>query len=133
MKNNITSIGSLYTITEFLLPNKDRLEVRVGLGEMNTVANQITYYKYYLYLKPYKHTYFKMVGGEQSGRAELYKDYISKQQLYEALHNHWQSLNPLKMFSTYELNGEMVKFSVEKLENDNPIMGRKHTTSKVKL
>ncbi|MDD5648986.1 MAG: hypothetical protein PHF86_00970 [Candidatus Nanoarchaeia archaeon] len=111
--------GSLSTSTYFRNENGDTIRVEVYLRTECTVSNQITYFRYNLYLRKYRCKKFNFIISSNHKIEEISK-WINKQDLYTALHNHWDNLNPLKKFCTYHLNNKYVEFSVTPIEPSKP-------------
>jgi len=106
-ENKISVNGTLWTITDFKRKNGPTIRIKVGFKLACTVSNQWTHYINYIYLKVHGGRTFRM---EPSDVNPL--DYINEQELYEAYYNHWENLNPYRMFAKSCINGYHENFSV---------------------
>lgn len=123
MKSNISQElrishkGSLTTITEFVLPNKQgkvKLEV---LFESDWVQSGC-YYTFRLYTKGYKcKNWVNQFKSENPLDPRVF-EYVSNQQLYTAFHNHWNKLNPVRLFSQGRYNSELTSSQVQAITPD---------------
>jgi len=115
---NISHIGNLWTITDFKLEDKSQIRLKVKFETVCTVTNTWTYYKTHVYKKGYKckiwEYNFEMENGLDSRVLQL----ISEEQLYTAYYNHWQKLNPIRMFSNTMVDSELVNFRVKEKTQD---------------
>ena len=102
----VAAIGTLFTVTDFKRKGGNTIRIKVGFEKESTIANHFTYYKHYFFIKGYKCRNFV-----ETDNTKLL-DYISEQELYEAYFNHWNNLNPIKLFSHAQTNGKYHFFSV---------------------
>lgn len=107
MELQIIHKGSRITETIFKTENKDQVKVCVMFDETISVCNNITFYKVYIYSKKYK---FKTWVFENSSHAsdKILLQYVKKEDLYKALYNHWNKLNPFRLFSNGQINSDLI-------------------------
>lgn len=112
---DIRTQGSRLTATFFKTENKDTLKLKIWLEvPQPTISVNVTSYRHALYIKKYRARNYEFLF---LNNYEKLKEYISEQDLYDAMHNHWDTINPLKRFVTGTTNGVATGFTVEKREN----------------
>ena len=109
----ISHNGSLSTKTDFRLESGMQIRIEVWFTTECTVANQATYYNCNVSTKGKgcRNWIFKFRG--ENSINERILQLITKEQLYTAYFNHWNKLNPVRMFSDGSVNGEYVNFTVK--------------------
>jgi hypothetical protein len=114
MKNKIYCTGTKDTFTEINKGKEGTYRVRVWFENDISWVNNNTYYKFYVQHKPYKHKLF----------VDVENDRISEQEKYESFFNHWQTLNPIRLFSDGMVNGVHNPPYVERLKDEEVIVER---------
>ena len=110
---NISHIGSLWTITDFRLDDGSLIRLKVGFELVITICNQRTFYKTHVYTKGYKCKNWVYNYETDNSIDNRILDKISEEQLYQAYYNHWQKMNPIRMFNNNTVNGELINFKVK--------------------
>lgn len=104
----ITHAGSRYTKSYFRNENKDTVIVTTWLESGMYGHNALTYFKHSVEVIKYKCRTRKFKYASEDVLDNRYKEYITEQQLYEAYHNHWNKLNPLRYFSKGSVNSDIL-------------------------
>ena len=107
--------GSYSTRTLFRKENGDVVRVDVTFESECTVSCRYTAYSYTLSVRKFRFKKFERKYQSASLVSDKYKEYLTKQELYTAFYNHWQAVNPINMFCTYNLNGVDSDWSVERI------------------
>lgn len=111
----ILHTGSRITRTIFRLDNGDSVKVSVWFEDRWT-QGQI-WYNFVIETKKYKHKKYLYRITSDNSLDERYKEYITEEMLYQSYHNHWDKLNPIKMFSKGCINGvNEIKDNITQLE-----------------
>lgn len=87
-----------------------------------SVDNQDTTYSFSLYLRKYKERKFQYLlsSNSISNRKDELSKWISEQDIYIAFHNHWNNINPLKLFANSFENGNPKSYSIIPILPDKP-------------
>lgn len=114
----ISHIGSLWTMTDFKLKDGSQIRLKVGLRSSCTVANTHTFYTVHVYIKGYKCRNWVYEFESDNCVDKRILEKVTEQQLYDAYYNHWQKLNPVRIFSKSQCNSELRDFSVIESKQD---------------
>ncbi len=104
--------------TEFKKENGDTYIVAVSSNNEKSIrlANRFLY-NYEIYVKRKGNVYKDLIFKSQNLGCQEYLNFITKQELYESLHNFWWNHNPLRFFSKGSINGELKEFIVNEIKN----------------
>lgn len=111
----IEHLGSRVTDTIFLLPDKSMIKISVSLDTSISVSQNITAYRYRLLTKKkgcrnWNFEYSSGSDGPLTKERERFN--IDDKTLYRAFYNHWNKLNPFRIFSNGSINNDLT-FPVE--------------------
>ena len=120
--NDVRTLGSLATSTYFKNDKKETIKVEVRIHTYCTISNLTTTFSYHMYLRKYKGRKFHYLFSSENLRdVDKISKWINEQSLYIAFHNHWNNINPLKVFSSQYSNGNTpFYFSVKPAIPDKP-------------
>lgn len=104
----ITHNGSRYTRSYFRDEKNNTIIVTVFIDSGMYGHNALLYYKHYIEVIKYRCRNKEFKYTSSSYGDNRYKNYITKQQLYEAYHNHWNKINPFRLFSSGSINSDLV-------------------------
>lgn len=111
MSNKVKHLGTFSTSTEFYHKGKGTYRLHVRFEVMQpTCVNFHTFYRFHLEFKGYKCRNWK---GMAEFRKDLLKEYLTEQEVYEAMFNHWVKFNPMRYFSNKQSDGIYEDFRVE--------------------
>jgi hypothetical protein len=119
----VIHIGSLWTITTIRKENGNRIVIKVRIKTPSpTIVNQHTLYCYSVSMIPKGHKLPILIKDfeENDNYGKMCTNY-NEQDIYTALFNHWEKLNPLRIFSTEQTNSVLGNFTVEKIELNKEI------------
>jgi len=119
----VSKIGNVWTITDFKLSDSSQIRLKVGLVTNCTISDSSTYFLIHVYTKKYKCRSWEYQGPYKDIESLLitYNNDLVRQQVYTALYNHWEQINPIRMFATNNIGNEMTDFSVEELKTEKHI------------
>lgn len=109
---NISHIGSLWTMTDFKLKDGSQIRLKVSVKLVCTVANTSTFYITHVFTKGNKCRNWIYQFESKKPLDERILEIITEQQLYKAYYNHWQKLNPVRLFFKGQVNSEFVDCKV---------------------
>ena len=109
----IINIGSLFTITEFRAKDGSMFKIKVYFETSSNVAFSLTEYKCSVYTKNKWCSNWHYKGTKTAIEVIRNFSFITENQLYTALYNHWNKLNPIRIFNRSETNGLLGDFSVK--------------------
>jgi hypothetical protein len=109
----VIKIGNLYTETIFKADNGNRIKLSITLGTEYTTSNKLTYYVFYVYLKLKRQKKWRTVLTKATRQDVQSLNALTDQQIYNAMYNHWQSINPISHFSNGSLNGVDLNHTVK--------------------
>lgn len=115
---NISHIGSLWTMTDFKLEDGSQIRLKVGLKTICTSANFHTFYVIHVFKKGFKCRNWIYQFEAENHLDKRILNEISEEQLYHAYYNHWQKINPIRFFNNGQINGEFVNFKVNEKFQD---------------
>lgn len=115
-KKNIKINGSFSTATFFKMSNGDEIKCEITLETECTVSVRCTFYKYHISIRKFRHKKFEyLFTSYQGDESKKYSEYLTEQQFYSALHNHWENINPFHRFCNSYVNSEMANFTVKQI------------------
>lgn len=118
----ITHVGSRYTKSYFRNDKKDTVIVTAWIESGMYGHNALTYFKHSIEVIKYKCRNKEFKYASEDVFDKRFVNYITEQQLYEAYHNHWNKLNPLRYFSKGSVNSDVIlKDDIIVLEADKQI------------
>lgn len=114
-----THKGSRYTSTWFKGLNKETIIVTTWIEIGLYGHNQLLFYRHSIAIKGFKKKNTEFIYTSNDHNDERYKEYITEHQLYESYHNHWNKINPIRLFSSGQYNSEIkIKDTVKQIDID---------------
>lgn len=110
-KNKVRANGSIYTTTYF---KKEVGEIRVTIFIKNHDLRSLGLYMYKAMIRePNKQYFINLAQGvctNYDNKSIL--EYITIEELYESMHNHWLHMCPLPKLGCSQVNSSLVDFKV---------------------
>lgn len=104
--------GGFSTKTDFRLENGGQVRLEVWFTTEFTNSNKGTYYNCNISTKGKGCRNWVFIFRSSSSKDERFFDFITEDQLYTAYFNHWNKLNPARIFALGSINSELVHFTV---------------------